>query len=110
MEPAKPIQIITPKEEDLKMINTKSFDIFFENKLFKLELAISENKKNIIFKLAENIKLIDNYYLLYLNLDDFYNKNVFFKLYQNVDEILLLLIDLIANRSILLYLEIIHLV
>ena len=47
----------------------------------------------------ENDKYINNkYYLLYLNIDDFYNLNMIFKLY-NIDEIYSLLLDLLNNNK-----------
>ena len=47
----------------------------------------------------ESDKNINNkYYLLYLNIDDFYNLNMIFKLY-NIDEIYSLLLDLLNNNK-----------
>ena len=67
MEAAKPIVMETPlpiEKKDLKMIDIKSFDINLDNKLFILKFGKSENKKNIIFKMYINNKLVDTYYLL----------------------------------------------
>ena len=103
MEPALPIQIETPKyneNEELKMIDIKSFDINSDNKMFKLELGKSEDKKVIIFKINENNNnFMKKYYLLYQDINFFYNLNIFFRIYQSIDEIYKLLLDMIINKK-----------
>ena len=77
MEGTKPISIPSRKiKENIldKMIDIKSFDVSIQNKIFKFQLSKSNDKKYIIFKMNESDKNINNkYYLLYLNIDDFYN-------------------------------------
>jgi hypothetical protein len=81
------------------MIDIKSFNISTQNKVFKFQLSKSKDKKYIIFKMNENDKDIYNkYYLLFLNIDDFYNLNMIFKLY-NIEEIYSLLLDLLNNNK-----------
>ena len=58
MEAPSPIQVETPvynKNEELEIIDIKSFDINSDNKIFKLELGKSEDKNNIFFKIKEII-------------------------------------------------------
>ena len=84
----------------LKMIDTKSFDININNKIFKFEFSKSENKENIIFKLSEkNEGLKDKFYLLQLNMNEFNKLNALFSLYQNIDEIYSFLLNLIIDKK-----------
>ena len=102
MEAVKPIVMERPlpiEKKDIKMIDIKPFDINLDNKLFILEFGKSEDKKNIIFKMYINNKLVDTYYLLYLNVNEFYNLNVFFRLYQTIDEIYDFLLDILINKK-----------
>ena len=85
--------------QDIKIIDIKSFDIYLSNNLFILELGKSEDKKNIIFKMYINNNLINNYYLLHLNINDFYNLNILFRLYQSIDEIYNLLSDILISKK-----------
>jgi len=102
MEVTKPISFPSKKIKDNildKMIDIKSFDVIIQNKIFKFQLSKSKDKKYIIFKMNESDKNINNkYYLLYLNIEDFYNLNMIFKLY-NIDEIFSLLLDLLNNNK-----------
>ena len=102
MEVTKPISMPNRKiKENIleKMIDIKSFDVRIQNKIFKFQLSKSEDKKYIIFKMNESDKDINNkYYLLYLNIDDFYNLNMIFQLY-NIEEIYSLLLDLLNNKK-----------
>ena len=102
MEVTKPISMPNRKiKENIleKMIDIKSFDVRIQNKIFKFQLSKSEDKKYIIFKMNESDKDINNkYYLLYLNIDDFYNLNMIFQLY-NIEEIYSLLLDLLYNKK-----------
>ena len=98
MKPARPaMEPKTPKGENIniKMIDIQSFDINIDNTINKFEFAKSENKKDIIFKISDiNNKLSDYYYLLTSNIDNFFNLNIIFKLYQTIDEIYSFLLDI----------------
>ena len=67
------------KDISLKMKDIKCFHINLENKPYIFEFAKSENKENIIFKISENLTSLrkDNFYLLYLNINEFNKLNVF---------------------------------
>lgn len=102
MDAPKPIYPETPKSieiKGIKMIDIKSFDINLNNNLFILDLGKSEDKKNIIFKMYINKNFIDNYYLLNLNMNDFYNLNFLFRLYQSIEEIYNLLSDILISKK-----------
>ena len=61
------------------MEDIKCFNINLDSKIFIFEFAKSENKENIIFKVFENNEgLIDKYYLLHLNLNEFNKLNALF--------------------------------
>ena len=108
MEVTKPITIPSRKNKENildKMIDIKSFDVSLQNKVFKFQMSKSEDKKHIIFKMNESDKYINNkYYLLYLNIDEFYNLNMIFKLY-NIEEIYSLLLDLLNNNKYILLIK-----
>ena len=84
----------------LKMIDTKSFDININNKIFKFEFSKSENKENIIFKLFENNEgLGEKYFLLHLNFYEFNKINALFSFYENIDEIYNFILNLINDKK-----------
>ena len=89
------------KDISLKMKDIKCFDISLENKPYIFEFAKSENKENIIFKISENLTSLrkDNFYLLYLNINEFNKLNPIFSLYQNIDEIYSFLLNLINDKK-----------
>jgi hypothetical protein len=100
MEAAKPISLETPNEEkDIKMIDIKYFDVILENQNYILELGKSDNKQSIIFKAYKNNIFIDKSYLLNLSLEDFFNLNIFFRIYQTVDEIYNLIVDILNGKK-----------
>ena len=102
MEAAKPIMEITPinnNDEEEKMIGIKTLNIESNNKAYKLELGKSQNKKKIIFKMSKSSSIASDYYFLVLNEEDFQNLNPIFKIYQNIDEIYSLLIDILNDRK-----------
>ncbi len=82
-------------EKDKIMTEIKSFDIDLNNKKYILELAKSENNKNIIFKVSEKKNHKLKYYIAYLDYNQFTNINDFFRVYSNINEIYdLLLVNL----------------
>ena len=85
-------------EKDKIMTDIKSFDLILTNEKFTLELAKSENNKNIILKLYNNKEKALKYYIRYLNIDDFYNLNNFFRFYQSINELYNLLLDIISKK------------
>ena len=89
------------KDISLKMKDIKCFHINLENKPYIFEFAKSENKENIIFKISENLTSLrkDNFYLLYLNINEFNKLNAIFSLYQNIDEIYSFLLNLINDKK-----------
>lgn len=100
----KPIELESNKGNNdisLKMKDIKCFHINLENKPYIFEFAKSENKENIIFKISENIPSLrkDNFYLLYLNINEFNKLNAIFSLYQNIDEIYSFLLNLINDKK-----------
>ena len=107
MEAPSPIQVETPvynKNEELEIIDIKSFDINSDNKIFKLELGKSEDKNNIFFKIKEN-NIMNKYYFLYQDINIFYNLNIFFRIYQSIDEIYKLLLDILVDKKYKIKLE-----
>ena len=102
MEAAKPIIEITPinnNDEEEKMIGIKTLNIESNNKAYKLELGKSQNKQKIFFKMSKSSSIASDYYFLVLNEEDFQNLNPIFKIYQNIDEIYSLLIDILNDRK-----------
>ena len=96
MEAAKPIFFTPMPEEkkpqielkDMKLIEIKNFEIELTNKKFTLELAKSEDNKNIILKLYCNKEKKLKYYIKIINLETFYFVNYsFFHFYKDIDEI-----------------------
>ena len=110
MEAAQPF-FLTPKptetstlssnidEKDKIMTDIKSFEMNLTNEKFILELAKSENNKNIILKLSNNQDKKLKYFILYLNIDSFYSINSFFKFYQDINELYKLLFDTINKKK-----------
>ena len=86
-------------EKDKIMTDIKSFEMDLTNEKFTLELAKSENNKNIILKLYNNKNKKLKYFILYLNIDSFYSLNQFFKIYQNINELYKLLFDTIDKKK-----------
>ena len=109
MDAAKPVmERKTPKGGDIniKMIDIQSFDINIDNTIKKFEFGKSENKRDIIFKISDiNNKLSDHYYLLASNIDNFFNLNIIFKLYQTIDEIYTFLLDIFKENKYSILLE-----
>ena len=100
MEAAKPIiSISTPIDTEEKMIDIKSSNIEVNNQKYKLEFAKSENNKKIIFKITKNSNVINNYFLLILDEEEFQNLNPIFKIYQNINDIYTLLIDILNDKK-----------
>lgn len=100
MEAAKPIlSISTPMNSEEKMIDIKTYNIEITNKKYILEFAKSENNKKIIFKITKNHNVINNYFLLILDEEEFQNLNPIFKIYQNIKEIYSLLIDILNDKK-----------
>lgn len=100
MEAAVPI-MSTPKDiedKDLKMIDIKSYDLNINNKLYKLDLAKTDDKAYIIFKVYESNKLIKKYNILYQNIETFH-LNILFKLYPTIDDIYCLLLDVLNSKK-----------
>ena len=100
MEAAVPI-MSTPKDiedKDLKMIDIKSYDLNINNKLYKLDLAKTDDKAYIIFKVYESNKLIKKYNILHQNIETFH-LNILFKLYPTIDDIYCLLLDVLNNKK-----------
>ena len=88
------------KKEISKIAELNKYDINLENKLYKLELGKSEDKKSIIFKAYEDMNNLNKkYFFLELDIDKFYNLNIIFKLYQSIDEIYSLLKEIIINKK-----------
>ena len=110
MDAAKPVFFSTPQspseemfdkiidEKDKIMTDIKSFEMALTNEIFILELAKSENNKNIIIKLYKNKERFKNY-IIYLNIDEFYSLNNFFRFYQNINELYILLLDIISKKK-----------
>ena len=113
MDAAKPVFFTTPQspneemfdkiidEKDQIMTDIKSFEITLTNEIFIIELAKSENNRNIIIKLYKSKEKF-KYYIIYLNIDEFYSLNNFFRFYQNINELYILLLDIISKKNILL--------
>ena len=100
MEAAVPI-MSTPKDiedKDLKMIDIKSYDLNINNKLYKLDLAKTDDKAYIIFKVYENNKIIKKYNILHQNIETFH-LNILFRLYPTIDDIYCLLLDVLNNKK-----------
>ena len=88
------------KKEISKITELNKYDINLENKLYKLELGKSEDKKSIIFKAYEDMNNLNKkYYFLELDIDKFYNLNIIFKLYQSIDEMYSLLKEIIISKK-----------
>ena len=86
-------------EKDKIMVDIKSFDIDLNKEKYTIELAKSENEKNIIIKIYnENQKKL-KYYISYRNKESFYDLDNFFKLYQSVNDLYNLLLDIINNKQ-----------
>ena len=106
MEAATPV-FITPvekpfskiDEKDIKMTEIKSFDIDLTNEKFSLEIAKSENNKNIILKLYNIKEKHFKHYIMILNIESFYNLNEFFKIYKNIHELYMMLLDIINKKK-----------
>ena len=107
MEAPKPF-FLTPKptevttnidEKDKIMTDIKSFEMDLTNEKYTLELAKSENNKNIIIKLSNNKNKKLKYFISYLNIDSFYSLNSFFKFYQDINELYKLLFDTINKKK-----------
>ena len=103
MEAPKPVILETPnfvEKKVSKIIDINYFEIHFENKVYKLEFGKSEDMNNIIFKMYEANNYLNNkYYLLELNIQNFYNLNMLFKFYQTLDEIYSLLLDILKDKK-----------
>jgi hypothetical protein len=100
MEAAVPI-MSTPKDiedKDLKMIDIKSYDLNINNKLYKLDLAKTDDKAYIIFKVYESNKLIKKYNILHQNIETFH-LNILFRLYPTIDDIYCLLLDVLNSKK-----------
>ena len=82
MEPAKPIELKTPSlnENELKMVDIKTFTFIIDNINYTLDFGKSENKDNIIFKVNNNLS--NKYYYLKMNMKQFSILNYVFSLYQ----------------------------
>ena len=102
MEAAKPIASInspTDNDDEIKMTDIKSSNIEINNKKYILEFGKSENDKKIIFKITKNSNIINNYFILILDEEEFQNINPIFKIYQNINEIYSLLIDILNDKK-----------
>lgn len=99
MEPAKPIALKTPSlnENELKMVDIKTFTFIIDNINYTLDFGKSENKENIIFKVNNNLS--NKYYYLKMNLKEFADLNYIFNLHQNIDEIYDLLLNLLNDNK-----------
>ena len=67
--------------------------------LWTVEYAKSETKEHIIFKITENKNIKDKYYILYINISELNSLNALFSLYQNIEEIYTLLLNLIIDNK-----------
>ena len=112
MEAAKPVFCFnTPKceetcesceqmdEKDKIMTEIKSYEITLNNNIFKLELAKSENNKNIILKAYDDKERKLKYFISYLSMKAFNNLSTFFQFYKNINEIYELLEDTLNNKK-----------
>ncbi len=104
MEAPIPLEILTINPDDdedinVKMIDVKTYNINVDNKPFIFELAKSENKQYIIFKISADDINIKKYYYLKLTVNDFHNLNILFNLYNNIDEIYTFLLDIINSKN-----------
>ena len=108
MEAAKPIFFTPMPEEkkpeieskDIKLIEIKSFEIELTNKKFTLELAKSEDNKNVILKLYCNKEKKLKYYIKIINLETFYFINYsFFQFYKDINELYILLFQTIDRNK-----------
>jgi len=102
MDAPQPISTCLPEQNDddinIKMVDVQSYDVNIDNKKLNFELAKSEDKEYIIFKISDN-NLIKKTYFLKLNIDDFYNLNIIFKFHQNIDEVYSFLLDIIKDNK-----------
>ena len=65
----RPIELISKElkeNNDVKMIDIKTFDVFVDNKNFKFDFGKNENKNNIIFKIYEEKKFINKIFFSFL--------------------------------------------
>ena len=98
----RPIELISKElkeNNDVKMIDIKTFDVFVDNKNFKFDFGKNENKNNIIFKIYEEKKFINKIFFLSLNFDNFHNLNPIFKFYQTIDEIYNFVLDILISKK-----------
>ena len=86
-------------EKDKIMKDIKSFEVEFKEKKYKLELAKSENDKNIIFKLTEKKIRISSNFIAHINYNQFLNINSIFGFYSNIIEIYKLLLDNLNDKK-----------
>ena len=103
MEAAEPITPMKPSEfnddEEQKIKDANTFNIELNNEKYKLDFGKSENDKKIIFKISKDCNIISDYFILILKEEDFQNLNPIFKIYQNIDEIYSLLIDILNDKK-----------
>ena len=103
MEAPTPFLVNKPLNEDSsnkKKEDIKYFDINLNNKKYKLQLSKSnkDNNNQIIIKISEEKSLIEKYYLVNMNLDEFYNLNIIFKLYNSIEEIYTCLLNALNEK------------
>ena len=91
------------KDKTLKEI--KQFETELNNKKYTLELARSENDKNLVIKLYEKKKYILSSYIAYINFEQFKNINSIFSFYSNIREIYNLLLTHLEGKKFFLTLK-----
>ena len=91
------------KDKTLKEI--KQFETELNNKKYTLELARSENDKNLVIKLYEKKKYILSSYIAYINFEQFKNINSIFSFYSNIREIYNLLLTNLEGKKFFLTLK-----
>ena len=100
MDAPKPIKCETPKNEEIKMKDIRIFDIQLNNEKYKLELVKCENNENIILRISKNNdSIIIKYYCISLNINDFHHLHIFFKIYQTIEEIYNIVLEMIINKK-----------
>ena len=78
---------------------SKKIEFTQDEKIYKIELI--QKKNNILFS-VKDIDEINDYYMLEISFEDILKKNLVFKIYNNIEELMNAIEQFIINKNILL--------